>query len=237
MTCAAPDCDRPVYARGHCARHYKQLRRHGSLPERVPRLCAVEGCGRQAASRGWCHGHYLRWTRTGDVQADVPLGRSGRTCCEVPGCARPVKSSGLCEAHRQRVLMTGDADAGRPIRQYSGTGFQHHGYVVIPVAADERWLTGGATPVAEHWLVMARHLGRPLRSDESVHHKNGDRTDHRIENLELWTRFQPSGARVRDKLAWAYELLGRYDAAEAAGPSQVLRDRSDVPDDENSPLS
>lgn len=43
-----------------------------------------------------------------------------------------------------------------------------------------------------------------------MHHRNGDRTDNRLENLELWTTSQPSGARVEDKLAWAIDLLTRY---------------------------
>ncbi len=229
--CAVPDCVRDTYARDHCERHYRQLLRTGQVrAHTAPTACGVTACDRAAVTRGWCHGHYLRWSRNGDVRADVPLRRSpGEDRCGVPDCERGRHSAQYCRSHQARLRRHGDPLAGGPLRQPRPEGSLSHGYRKVRVPVEERWLVGGQAVALEHRLALARLLGRPLRSDESVHHRNGDRLDNRPANLELWSRFQPSGARVADHVAWAEEVLRRY------APELLSGDRTSANDERPDP--
>ena len=189
--------------------------------------CSIDGCDREAVSRGWCHGHYQRWVRLGDVRADRPLGRRVNDICSADGCGRDAIARQLCRTHYRRLLNTGDARPHVPLRVVAGQGYKSQGYWHVPVPPELRHLTNGESPYPEHRLVMAQILGRALHSDESVHHKNGNRLDNRPENLELWTRWQPSGHRVKDRIADAFGVLLRYAPYLLAAPGRRRRFRCD----------
>lgn len=85
-------------------------------------------------------------------------------------------------------------------------GKDSFGYITIKI----REGNGSKDWVKHHRYVMEQHLGRPLESFENVHHKNGNKQDNRIENLELWVSKQPKGQRPEDLINYAKWILKTY---------------------------
>lgn len=90
-----------------------------------------------------------------------------------------------------------------------GRTMHKRGYVMLRVTNHPRAVK--SMYVFEHILVMEAILGRFLLKHETVHHLNGVRDDNRPENLELWTKPQPTGIRVSDAVKWARMIIEQYD--------------------------
>src|SRR5207247_2685159 len=170
--------------------------------------CRSHGCGRQVTNyktAEQCNRCYrYAWSR-------------GRSPCSIEDCDSPAPHrSGYCGRHHHRFKRYGDPLAGpgrgvpgkaRGLRAMAGSYITSQGYVRIRTdrVGNDRW-------VLEHRWVMEKRLGRSLYRDETVHHKDLDRTNNALPHLELWTGSHPTGQRVEDVVAWCREMLARYDS-------------------------
>lgn len=215
--CSVDGCKEPYLAKGFCSTHYYRWRKYGDplvggqrVSARTGKICLVDGC----ESGTWCHGycmkHYQRWKQHGDPHTTLRPGRCKDECisrsgaCLVVGCGKPRQSRGYCRTHYYGLRKHGDPLAVKKIRK-NGEGTLSNGYHFTSVKRGEIWIQVGT-----HRLVMEQKLGRPLRKNENVHHINGDRSDNRPENLELWVKTQPCGQRLTDLVKWATEILDIY---------------------------
>ena len=162
--------------------------------------CSVNNRQRSVAVRGMCRSH----DRRNGLDTFIRVKKYDVECA-VDGCSSISENLAYCGKHYRAFKRHGD-----PCIQHRSSGNivpNKDGYMVV----------GSKHPsnpypyrVYQHRLVMESIIGRPLLDHESVHHKNGDRADNRPENLELWSKKQPAGQRVEDKLKWAYEIISLY---------------------------
>lgn len=172
-----------------CAREYNaeyRKRRKANDGKKLtdtdrPDVCVYPGCTtvllRNAGARnGLCSHHYKA---RGDLQK-----------CTVDGCDKLAQSNApgaMCVMHYRRVQTHGHHGSADPI-EYARRTSNGDGYVIVICPPDFIGMANSTNYVLEHRLVMAKHLHRLLHPQEVVHHKNGDKTDNRIENLQLFIR-------------------------------------------------
>jgi hypothetical protein len=167
--------------------------------------CSVDNCKKQIKARGLCSMHYKRLKKHRDLTKVLPRGNfSKNPNCTIGKCRKKHTARGMCQMHYRRWKIYGNPQIVNST-QYRTTD---DGYIALQIPNHP--LANKKGSVYEHRLVMSEHIGRLLLPYESVHHKNGNRKDNRIKNLELWSKAQPAGQRVEDKVKYAIEILEQY---------------------------
>lgn len=124
------------------------------------------------------------------IEARMTFRKSGPATGRVHSRYKPEKYCSL--------KCVGMAAHKRQLGKARGRYVDKHGYVILTSRKGD---DGYQQP--EHRAIMEKHLGRKLRDNETVHHKNGIRHDNRLENLELWQTNHGKGQRSSDLDIWS----------------------------------
>jgi len=175
--------------------------------------CFIKDCGGIATYNypdgKICAMHYKRWKDGRDMFEPKKVTNSTNGICSTDNCGRYIKARGLCRTCYEYSLRGEIPIIQRRQGTYSKKKTVNKaGYITWYDPTSP--FANSAGRVYEHRHVMALHIGRPLLEHENVHHKNGNRMDNRLENLELWSVMQPPGQSIEDKVKWAKEILSLY---------------------------
>ncbi len=102
------------------------------------------------------------------------------------------------------------------------------GYILKSVPNHPAGKTNYGHYVPLHRLIMEKHLGRYLTAKEVVHHKNGDRTDNRLDNLQLFATNGLHTAHHRTGKRSPLTPEGRARMSQTASRLKVLRPASET---------
>lgn len=127
------------------------------------------------------------------IKTDWISGMSQKAIAERYGVCQVVISRRLAKCGIRKGQKT--AMGARHGRWKGGKVTHGTGYVWVKLDRDDPFfiMTNSLGYAGEHRVVIARHIGRPLTKEETVHHINGDRGDNRLENLQLRSKAHGKG--------------------------------------------
>ena len=152
--------------------------------------------------------------------------------CRAEGCSSKARSNFFCMSHAGQFSV-GLIDAnGRSLREQRTTKqptgqarhLSSHGYVMVSAPPGHPHANTDGN-MFEHRLVMEQHLGRYLLPTEIVHHRDSNRQNNDIANLEMHTRrtHPPGGEFTAEHAQVALDALRVNDPAAYAALLEKLK--------------
>lgn len=151
--------------------------------------CSIPECPKPVKARGWCYHHYMRWyngmnTSSSEfLQVELHRVHSKQEYCNVEGCQFKHMRDGYCRRHWVRLNLLGyPKDSAEFLTLYPSKAF---------AKVLKRYPTVRINGVKQliHIVKAEQVLGRKLKSDEMVHHVNGDKNNYRNNNLVVMYRW------------------------------------------------
>ena len=156
---------------------------------------SVHGALKKAGAKMRPRGNWERVTTT-DEAKEISVQYHELVSQAAVAVLRGISNTRVSRALRMAGHATGCKSGSAHPSWKGGRCAAPGGYIQVWVSSDDplNCMAQRNGYVMEHRLVMARSLGRPLLSDETIHHINGDRKDNKLNNLQL--RFGKHGKGV-----------------------------------------
>lgn len=134
--------------------------------------------------------HEPKYCEYCEEQIPYTTGISRRKFCS-RACAGKAHTGVRGRYGKTHVLWNGGRSKGQKgyVRVSEHLFSEEERKLLKPMFFDQK----GSGYVPEHRAVVALAWGRPLKTNEVVHHRNGIRDDNRLENLEVWISGHPRG--------------------------------------------
>ena len=149
------------YGKQYCS--YVCMGQHKAAP---PKVCAECGHAYTGRNLRYCSAECMTIAYVTTEKSCVVCGETFRAASQRVDRRH---CSVACAAVNRRGASNASWSGGRHVSPA--------GYVRISL--------GGGNRALEHRVVMERALGRPLRSDEHVHHVDGDKQNNEVGNLRV----------------------------------------------------
>lgn len=211
--CGVAGCEKPVRRLGYCASHSCRASRRG-----VDGVASLQAAFGNPAPKAQSRGRVVlicnHCSQDFSIAYSLSIGRKfcSKKCadaslgtmvlqCQQCGADFKAKKSKNGAFYKAKFCSKPCAHASyrKPLRADT------NGYAVTTVNGKDVYL---------HRAEMEKKLGRKLFSHETVHHRDGDRMNWKIENLELWSSRHGKGQRVEEKIDAARSLLNEYRVPE-----------------------